>query len=304
MKLTESHRVPRWVSWSRWGALAMSSLLTVATLGVAAPAARAESFANTATFTPSSHYAAPIRLADGTIDAARTLAVVQSRGSDTYSYLLYPRAGYTSALDWSTLPAFLSEARRLGLKVTLDLTPPSSTSSSAAPCSADLLLPYRGRYDTWMREIGTLARTNPNLVRVNMDDYAYSSTNRPGTICPSFAPGTLTRWNAILTANAGRPLKVAPVLYLADLVGGNAIYPSIKREAPVIVWPYTSDRTISPLGREYDSIKALYPGSTVESMLLCKTWRWRTYTDAGLAIEVGQARSRGSKIVYYQQALA
>lgn len=39
-------------------------------------------------------------------------------------------------------------------------------------------------------------------------------------------------------------------------------------------------------------------------MLLCKTWRWRTYTDAGLAIEVGQARSRGSKIVYYQQALA
>ncbi|MBL8929219.1 MAG: hypothetical protein JNL54_03745 [Kineosporiaceae bacterium] len=249
------------------------------------------------------HYAAPVRTSSRVIDIVRTLDRVRAKGSRTYSYLIYPRAGYRSAQDWATLPAFLAAAKARGIAVQVTLTPPSSTSSLAAPCTADMLLPYKGRYDVWMAELGKLARKHANLTAVMMDDYSYSSTNRLGTVCPSFPPGTLTRWNAILTKNAGRPLRVLPVLYLRDLASKRAIYPFIKKEAPAIVWPFTQIGS-GLLEQQYKAIMKNHPTLKVWVMVYATGYKGQVPTPATVAAEIATAkRLKAPGVVIYQEKL-
>ncbi|MFZ0159577.1 MAG: hypothetical protein WAL50_11155 [Kineosporiaceae bacterium] len=249
------------------------------------------------------HYAAPSRTADGVIDAARTLDAIKARGSRVYFYLLYPHAGYDSTRDWQSLLAFLVAARARGISVHVTLTPPSSTSSWFAPCSANLLRPFGGRYDTWMVELGRLARHHANLSAVVMDDYAYSATNRPRASCRSFAPGTLTRWNSILTRFAGRRLRVLPVLYLHDLTGVRGIYPSIKKEAPEVVWPFTAIGS-HEMKTQYRAILKAAPTIRAHVMVYAAPYKGRIPTAATIREEMGMARRLGAAgVVIYQQPL-
>lgn len=266
--------------------------------------ARTVSAAAATARTVQTHYASPIRDARGYVDASRTLDAIVSRGSAVYSYLIYPQAGYDSAKDWAALPGFLAEARRRQVRVQVMLTPPASTSHATNPCSADRLLPYGGRYDVWMAEIGRLARVNWNLVSVAMDDYAYSSTNRPGAICRSFAPGTITRWTSILRATSGRSIPVMPVLYLHDLIGSRATYASIRHEAPHVVWPYVSiGETV--MKAQYRAIRNAYsPSPKVHVMVYAAPFRSRTPTARTIAWETGMARRLGAPgVIIYQQPL-
>ena len=253
--------------------------------------------------TMQTHYAAPLRSADGTVDAARTLDAIRARGSRTYSYLIYPKAGYHAERDWATLPAFLVAARARGIKVTVTLTPPATTSTLLQPCSSNLLKPFGGRYDTWMLELGRLARRHPNLAAVAMDDYAYSSTKRASTPCPVFAPGTITRWNGILTRFAGRPLRVIPVMYLRDILGGRATYWSIQHEAPEIIWPYTESGE-GLMTEQYAKIKKYAPKTRVHVMVYATKFRNTVPTPAAVRQEIATAhRLRPASVVIYQQRL-
>ncbi len=253
--------------------------------------------------TMQTHYAAPLRSADGTVDAARTLDAIRARGSHTYSYLIYPKAGYHAERDWASLPAFLVAARARGIKVTVTLTPPATTSSVVQPCSSNLLKPFGGRYDTWMVELGRLARRHPNLTAVAMDDYAYSSTKRATTPCPVFSPGTITRWNGILTRFAGRPLRVIPVMYLRDLLGGRATYWSIQHEAPEIIWPYTASGE-GLMAEQYAKIKKYAPKTRIHVMVYAARFRNTTPTPAAIRQEIATAhRLRPASVVIYQQRL-
>lgn len=254
--------------------------------------------------TAQAHYAAPVRDAQGTIDVQTTLDEIIARGSQIYSYLIYSRAGYHSARDWATLPAFLTAARDRGVEVHVTLTPPASTSNNARPCSADQLLPFKGRYDTWMAQLGLLARAHRNLSAVVMDDYAYSATNRPGAVCRTFAPGTLTRWSRILRANAGRAVAVMPVMYLHDMAGAKAIYPSIRHEAPAVVWPYTSigKQVMAAQYRAVRSAARVKP--RVHVMVYAIPFRDRIPTASTVRSEVAMARRLGAAgVVLYQQPL-
>ncbi len=254
--------------------------------------------------TVQAHYAAPARDSAGQIAIDRTLDVIIARGSSVYSYLLYSRAGYDSARDWQALPAFLTAARSRGVRVQVTLTPPASTSNNAHPCSADQLLPFRGRYDIWMAEIGKLARQHPNLTAVVMDDFSYSMANRQGARCRTFRPGTLTRWRGILRRNAGRSVEVMPVLYLHDMVGATAIYPSIRREAPAVVWPYVSiGESVMP--SHYRAIRnASSPRPKVHVMVYAAPFRGRVPTATTIRREVRMATQLGAAgVVLYQQPL-
>jgi len=254
--------------------------------------------------TVQAHYAAPVRVDDGGIDIEATLDEIIGRGSTIYNYLLYSRAGYRSERDWNALPAFLAAAERRAVLVHVTLTPPASTSNNASPCSADQLLPFQGNYDRWMAGIGALARNHANLVAVVMDDYAYSATNRADARCRVFAPGTLARWSRILRTTAGRPMRVMPVLYLHDLVGPKAIYPSIRAEAPAVVWPYTSigENAMPDQYRAVRSATRVKP--VVYVMVYAKSFRGRTPTAATISSEVAMARSLGAAgVVLYQQPL-
>jgi hypothetical protein len=254
--------------------------------------------------TVQAHYAAPARDTAGRIDVERTLDAIIERGSTVYSYLLYSRAGYNSARDWQTLPEFLSAARVRGVRVQVTLTPPASTSNNAHPCSADQLLPYRGRYDAWMAQIGALARQHPNLTAVVMDDYGYSATNHRGARCRTFAPGTITRWRGILRGAAGRDVQVMPVLYLHDMVGAGAIYPSIRREAPAVVWPYVSIGE-GVMRQHYRAIRnASTPKPMLHVMVYAAPFRDRVPTESTVRQEVAMAKRLGAAgVVLYQQPL-
>ncbi len=254
--------------------------------------------------TVQAHYAAPVRDESGAIDSEATLDEIIARGSQIYSYLIYSRAGYRSERAWASLPGFLQAAARRGVQVHITLTPPASTSNNDHPCSADQLLPFKGSYDTWMAQIGRLARTHRNLTAVVMDDYAYSSTNRPETRCRTFAPGTLTRWSRILRASAGRSVRVMPVMYLHDMVGPKAIYPSIRHEAPAVVWPYTSiGQNVMPA--QYRAVRnATRVKPAVHVMVYAIPFRDRRPTSVTVRAEVSMARRLGAAgVVLYQQPL-
>lgn len=249
------------------------------------------------------HYAAPRRTPSGAIDVTRTLDEIVARGSTVYSYLIYSRAGYRSAQDWSRLPAFLVAARARGIGVQVTLTPPSSTSSDGAPCSADLLSPYRGDYEAWMRELGRLARRHPNLLAVVMDDYAYSAPGGMGATCSTFPRGTLTRWRRTLRTYAHRPIPVLPVLYLHDLTGPGAIYAAIAREAPVVVWPYTSIGS-GRMTAQYAAIRAVHPELAIYVLVYAAPYKGDAPTVATVHREVAAARALGAAgVVIYQEPL-
>lgn len=254
--------------------------------------------------TVQAHYAAPLRRENGSIDVESTLDEIIARGSVIYSYLIYSRAGYRAAQDWASLPGFLKAAERRGVRVHVTLTPPASTSNNAHPCSADQLLPFKGSYDTWMAQIGRLARAHRNLTAVVMDDYAYSTTNRPQARCRTFAPGTLTRWTRILRAQAGRSVRVMPVMYLHDMVGANAVYPSIRHEAPAVVWPYTSIGQ-NAMPAQYRAVRnASRVKPAVYVMVYAIPFRGRQPTAATVRAEVSMARRLGAAgVVVYQQPL-
>jgi hypothetical protein len=282
---------------------ATAAVTAAATVGAAGATVAGPLRATPASAIVQTHYAAPSRSADGVIDAARTLDAIKARGSRVYSYLLYPHAGYDSTRDWQSLPAFLVAARARGIGVHVTLTPPSSTSSWFAPCSANLLRPFGGRYDTWMVELGRLARRHPNLSAVVMDDYAYSATNRPRAPCRSFAPGTLTRWNSILSRFAGRKLRVLPVLYLHDLTGFHGIYPSIKKEAPEVVWPFTAIGS-HEMKTQYRAILKAAPTIRAHVMVYAAPYKGRIPTATTIREEMGMARRLGAAgVVIYQQPL-
>jgi hypothetical protein len=254
--------------------------------------------------TVQAHYAAPVRVRDGGIDIEATLDEIIARGSNTYNYLIYSRAGYRSERDWNALPAFLTAAERRAVQVHVTLTPPASTSNNASPCSADQLLPFQGDYDRWMAGLGRLAGSHANLVAVVMDDYAYSATNKPDARCRVFAPGALARWSRILQTTAGRPLPVMPVLYLHDMVGPKAIYPSIRAEAPFVVWPYTSIGE-DAMPDQYRAVRsATQVKPVVYVMVYAKRFRDRTPTEATVRSEVATAKRLGAAgVVLYQQPL-
>lgn len=254
--------------------------------------------------TVQAHYAAPVRVDDGGIDIEATLDEIIARGSNIYNYLIYSRAGYRSERDWNALPALLTAAERRAVLVHVTLTPPASTSNNARPCSADQLLPFQGDYDRWMAELGRLARNHANLVAVVLDDYAYSATNKPDARCRVFAPGTLARWSRILRTAASRPIPVMPVLYLHDMVGPKAIYPSIRAEAPAVVWPYTSigENAMPDQYRAVRSATRVKP--VVYVMVYAKKFRTRTPTEATIRSEVAMARQLGAAgVILYQQPL-
>lgn len=249
------------------------------------------------------HYAAPARTADGRIDVARTLDELVRRGSRTYSYLIYPKAGYRSADDWATLPQFLAAARARGVKVMVTLTPPTSTSSVLRPCTADRLLPYQGNYDRWMIEIGRLARAHPNLVAVGMDDFGYSTKARKNPPCPVFGNDIIERWNRLLLSYARREVRVIPTLYVKDLVGGHALLPAFRDDVHDVVWPYWN------LGNglmkvQYAAIKKAYPELRVHIMVYARPVKQFVTTPEIFAQELTTARALNpASVTIYQQHL-
>jgi len=290
---------PRAVQARVTSAVTLSSASSVASR----TAASAGPTAGAASATVQIHYAAPIRTATGDIDLVRTINAIKARGSRVYSYLIYPKAGYNSARDWAALPAFLAKARARGVFVQVTLTPPSSTSTIGNPCSADRLLPYKGRYDQWMTAIGRLARTHPNLTGVVMDDYSYGSSNRDNIVCPSFNAGTIGRWNAILTRYARRPLKVMPVLYLRDLVGKHPIYPYFAKDTPAVVWPFTQIGS-GLMAQQYVLIKKANPKLVVHVMVYAAPFKGFPPTPRSIRDEISTARRlRAPAVVVYQQPL-
>lgn len=249
------------------------------------------------------HYAAPVRTASGVIDIVRTLERVTARGSRTYSYLIYPRAGYRPAQDWRTFPAFLAAAQARGINVHITLTPPFTTSTDDAPCTANRLLPFRGNYDTWMREIGKLAKRFPNLTAVAMDDFAYDTTIRDPNRCNLFAPGTITRWKGILRTQAGRPISVMPVLYFRDVAGRRAIYPAIKSETTEVIWPFTQIGS-GLLEQQYLLIRKEQPKLKIYVMVYANGFKGVVPTPATIRSEVAAAKRLGAAgVIVYQESL-
>jgi hypothetical protein len=255
------------------------------------------------------YYAAPIRKTDGTIDAARTLAAVKKRGGTSYGYLMYPKAGHNSAREWASLPAFLDAALGAHIGVEVFLTPPSSTSSAGHRCSGDRLAPFGGggTYVRWMTELGRLAKTHPALVSVAMDDYGYNAWPEPRSRCNAFPPGTLTKWRATLTANAGRPLAVRPVLYLADLTGSRKTYAAIAAEAPSIIWPFYGWTTPKgSLRSQLRAIRATHPKLKGIAVMVYAGGEYRgvTPTRQMVASDTASAGRQTLPVVFYQQALS
>lgn len=250
-------------------------------------------------------YAAPIRLPGGSIDVTRTVTAVKAHGGTSYGFLLYPKAGHNSAREWATLPMFLDAAARARIGVEVVLTPPSSTSSAGRKCSADRLLPYGGHYDRWMTAIGTLAKAHPALVSVAIDDYGYNAWPEPRSRCNTFPPGTITRWNRLLTTTGGRQLTVRPVLYLADLTGSRHTYTAIQAEAPSIIWAfYGWTYPKGSLRSQLQAIRRLFPKARITVLVYVGgEYRGVTPTARMVASDTAAARRQLLPIMYYQHPL-
>jgi hypothetical protein len=155
-----------------------------------------------------------------------------------------------------------------------------------------------------MARIGDLARARPALVSVAMDDFGYNVWGEPRSRCKNLPPGTIARWNRILTAHAGRALRVRPVLYLVDLTGSRKVYPAIKAETAELIWPFYG--WAAPRGSmrsQYAAIHRAFPKAKITVMIYTTTYRGVTPTPAMITSDTAAARRLGLPVVFYQKDL-
>lgn len=97
------------------------------------------------------------------VDTPRLVRRLQELGVNTYFYLIWH-----SPSDWDDLrKEFLPAASRAGIDVWVYLVPPSEARQQRSE-------PYGTDYVAWMRAVGHLSRSFPNLKGVVMDDFDHN----------------------------------------------------------------------------------------------------------------------------------
>lgn len=154
-------------------------------------------------------YDAVPRRADGHVDAPALAARLDSLGARTYLWLVW-----THASDWDDLTAFLPLAARSGIRVIVDLVPPSE----CPPHTANYSEPWRTDYVRWAEAIATRSLAFPALAAWTIDDF----TRNAATFTPDYVRRMRSRARAIAPALEFLPLAYFPHLrdpFVADYGG-------------------------------------------------------------------------------------
>jgi len=201
-------------------------------------------------------YTAPVRGADGRVDATATVNRLKELKANTYAYSVQ------NATDWADLPEFASSAQTAGLKVWVSLLPPSECPGQDC---ADYG-PFFEDYLQWVRAIATLSRQYPAVTAWSLDDFDHNST--------FFAPGQLA-----LIRSESRAIQ--PNLQFYPTVYYDAVTPSfVQQYAPymdALIMPFRDDpnrNTVwtQSLPLQLDRAAQLLGGYGLKVLLMVYAW--------------------------------
>lgn len=181
-------------------------------------------------------YRGELRLPDGRVNISGTIAAILAGGANTYNFLIHD----APTTDYLDLELFLPAAWAAGIRVWVDLVPPTEEGSA--------LLPFGTDYVAWAGWLANLSLVEPNLVAWTIDDFNANT----GYLTPTY-----------VSAMTGLARRINPeLLFLPTVYNGTQVsgYQS-SIDGALLYWSNLStDAGIAGwIGATYDELGAGRP---------------------------------------------